>query len=270
MIHRIISSNGRSHVFLIANCLFIISRLDRGAGKDLSLPECSRKQLESEASTGYSRNLEFDRETLQRIIYLSAQQRLNYLVKIDKEGKLRWERNDQYVDTTPGMWMDSGDGKGIVKADGKDMHHVDPKRNNSTDDLPNEEEAAKHYHGVADDKSKNPFQRIWRDRFTTNGLMERLLRKTVGKNTWMYVSVCLRNIGTSHETANILSRTRGVRLPSPARLLLTPFRQCVCRNEGDWVLSAFILHRWRLKFVLDQSAVRSFTNFLVQSPPPVS
>lgn len=64
MIRRIISSNGRSHVILIANCLLIISRLDRGAGKDLSLPECSRKQLESEASTGQGRNLELTEKFL--------------------------------------------------------------------------------------------------------------------------------------------------------------------------------------------------------------
>ena len=191
MIPRIISSNGWSHVLLISNCLLMVSRLDRGAGKDISLPECSRKQLESEASTSQSRNLEFNLETPQRIIYLSAEQRLNYLVKIDKEGKLRWERNNQYVDTTSEMWMDSGDGNGIIRADGKESRHVGPKRNNSTGDSHGEEETAKHYHGVADDKSKNLLQRIWRDRFTTNGLMERLLRKTVRKNTWMYVSVCL-------------------------------------------------------------------------------
>jgi hypothetical protein len=63
MIRQIISSNGRSHLKLIANYLLLLFRLDRGAGKNLSLPECSRKQLESEASTSQSRNLEFDRET---------------------------------------------------------------------------------------------------------------------------------------------------------------------------------------------------------------
>lgn len=161
--------------------------------------------------------------------------------------------------------MDSGDGKGIARADGKDTHHISPRRNNSTDNLPDEEETAKHYHGVADDKNKNPLQRIWRDRFTTNGLMERLLRKTVRKNTWMYVSVCLENIGVSHETAHILSRTHDVRSPPSAGLLLTPCRQYVCRNEGDRLLSTFILYRWRIKCVLDQETDRSFTNFSVKS-----
>jgi hypothetical protein len=148
--------------------------------------------------------------------------------------------------------MDSGDGKGIVRANGKETHHIVPKRNNSMDNLPDEEETARHYHGVADDKAKSPLQRIWRDRFTTNGLMERLLRMTVRKNTWMYVSVCLGNIDASHEVANILSRTHGVWLYPSARLLLTPCRQYVCRNEGDWSLSTFILYWWRLKCVLNQ------------------
>jgi hypothetical protein len=47
--------------------------LDRGDGKDLDLEELPRAQLEKE-----------------RITYLSAEQRLNYLVKVDKDGLLRW------------------------------------------------------------------------------------------------------------------------------------------------------------------------------------
>ncbi|KAG8754118.1 hypothetical protein FRC14_005371 [Serendipita sp. 396] len=34
----------------------------------------------------------------------------------------------------------------------------------------------------------NTLQRIWKDRFTTKGLTQRVLRKTVQKNTWIYVS----------------------------------------------------------------------------------
>lgn len=48
-------------------------RLDRGEGKDLDLEEMPRERLEKE-----------------RIQYLSAEQRLNYLVKFDPEGLLRW------------------------------------------------------------------------------------------------------------------------------------------------------------------------------------
>lgn len=48
-------------------------RLDRGDGKDLDLEELPRERFERE-----------------RITYLSAEQRLNYLVNIDSDGKLRW------------------------------------------------------------------------------------------------------------------------------------------------------------------------------------
>jgi hypothetical protein len=48
-------------------------RLDRGEGKDFSHEELPRERLEKE-----------------RITYLSAEQRLNYLVNIDKDGRLRW------------------------------------------------------------------------------------------------------------------------------------------------------------------------------------
>jgi hypothetical protein len=51
----------------------LIIRLDRGDGKDFSHEELPRERLEKE-----------------RITYLSAEQRLNYLVNIDKDGRLRW------------------------------------------------------------------------------------------------------------------------------------------------------------------------------------
>lgn len=148
--------------------------LDEGDGKDLSLPECSREQLESE-----------------RILFLSAEQRLNYLIKVDPEGKIRWERNNEYVDTAPGKWIDAGDGQGIVRSEGEGNEQnkqVDDKNHRGKGHDPKVAETARHYEGVTGDRSLNSFQRMWKDRFTTNGLMERLLRKTVRKNTWLYVS----------------------------------------------------------------------------------
>ena len=57
---------------MVARCITDF-RLDRGGGKDLDLEELPRERLERE-----------------RIQYLSAEQRLNYLVKVDREGLLRW------------------------------------------------------------------------------------------------------------------------------------------------------------------------------------
>ena len=52
------------------------TRLDRGDGKDFSHEDLARERLEKE-----------------RITYLSAEQRLNYLVNVDKDGRLRWYVN---------------------------------------------------------------------------------------------------------------------------------------------------------------------------------
>jgi len=130
------------------------------------------------------------------------------------------------------MWVDAGDGRGIVKADSSDDISIRPRRNDiiAADEAgasESEEQRAKHYQGITRDPNLNAFQKLWKDRFTTKGLMERLLRKTVrmslpsislptwtdarfscqlhlnspsyvslllvfhalGKNTWLYVSV---------------------------------------------------------------------------------
>ncbi|KAG8812156.1 hypothetical protein FRC17_002166, partial [Serendipita sp. 399] len=162
--------------------LELVDSLDKGGGKDLSLPECSREQLESE-----------------RIIFLSAEQRLNYLIKIDKDGKIRWDRNDEFVDTSPGKWKDAGDGKGIVPDDEKaDEESGKPKTaklaevvssvTRSESSSSNVANQAKHYEGGKQDQDLNALQRFWKERFTAKGLTQRVLRKTVRKNTWMYVS----------------------------------------------------------------------------------
>jgi len=148
--------------------------LDYGGGKDLSLKECPREELENE-----------------RITYLSPQQRLNYLAQIDSDGKLRWARNGQLVDTTAGRWKDAGGGKGIVP-----LTHPEPtalQRRHSFDSTAlsssasgDEANQAMHYY-TGGNISKNPIKRVlWN--FTLRGIMDRLLRKTIRRNTWIYVS----------------------------------------------------------------------------------
>lgn len=52
----------------------------------------------------------------------------------------------------------------------------------------NEGAAEMHYMGVRR-QSKNPVKRILLRNFTPRGLLERLLRKTIKRDTWIYVSV---------------------------------------------------------------------------------
>lgn len=69
--------------------------LDHGGGKDVELPECDRARLERE-----------------QVRYLSREERLNYLVTVDEQGRLRWAKNGERVWTRDAAYKDSL--KGIV------------------------------------------------------------------------------------------------------------------------------------------------------------
>lgn len=72
--------------------------LDHGAGRHLDLPGCSRAKL--------------DRE---HIRYLSREERLAYLVDIDDEGRLRWNKDGSLITTSAEHYKDSM--VGIVRKD---------------------------------------------------------------------------------------------------------------------------------------------------------
>ncbi|KAF7306850.1 hypothetical protein MIND_00477200 [Mycena indigotica] len=142
--------------------------LDHGEGKSLSLEDCSREQLESE-----------------KIVYLSTEQRLNYLVEIDSIGRFRWARNHELVDTTPGRWKDSGNGQGIVPDTGSIRGALFRGESLGSTDSAAREAAATHYAGA---RGRYKLTREFRKRFTLHGIVNRLLRKTVKKNVWIYTS----------------------------------------------------------------------------------
>ncbi|WVF67126.1 hypothetical protein IAT40_001871 [Kwoniella sp. CBS 6097] len=187
--------------------------LDRGEGKDLDLEEMPRERLEKE-----------------RITYLSAEQRLNYLVKVDEDGLLRWARNDELVDTAAGKWKDSGDGKGIVPDEGDDKDSKDEDENgrpvapgdsyastsktpwkarrarirtgesgdytdndsgssvsySAESDLDDNEDT--HYVGLDKEAEEKGWLARRTKKYTPGGMRKELLRKTVRRNTWIYVS----------------------------------------------------------------------------------
>ena len=76
--------------------------LDHGDGKHLNLPGCSREKLDKE-----------------RIRYLSKEERLDYLVTVDSEGKLRWKKNGNLITTSADQFMDSRNG--IVPKESQDV-----------------------------------------------------------------------------------------------------------------------------------------------------
>jgi hypothetical protein len=67
--------------------------LDEGDGKEVELPECSRERL--------------DRE---QVRYLSREERLKYLVNVDKDGLLVWAKNGEKVWTKDKLYKDSLEG----------------------------------------------------------------------------------------------------------------------------------------------------------------
>ncbi|WWC87802.1 uncharacterized protein L201_002694 [Kwoniella dendrophila CBS 6074] len=185
--------------------------LDRGDGKDLDLEELPRERLEKE-----------------RITYLSAEQRLNYLIKVDKDGLLRWAKSNELVDTAAGKWKDAGDGNGIIPEDDQSddedegqNHRIhglglktkkeDPyattsktplksstnTASSSTTSLSSDSYSAEsdlddnedtHYAGLDKDDEEKNWLKAKRKRLTPGGMRKELLRKTVRRNTWIYVS----------------------------------------------------------------------------------
>lgn len=152
--------------------------LDHGEGANLSLPECSREQLDKE-----------------QITYLSLEQRLNYLAVI-KDGLVVWAHSGEPIDTTT-KFKDSGNGTGIVPND--DEHNQneqedyqkdqDSSSDSSSDSASDDDESSadsaeikaqgKHYV----EPHKGPLYYA-----KPAAVTDRLLRKTVSKNTWIYVA----------------------------------------------------------------------------------
>ncbi|SPO26977.1 uncharacterized protein UTRI_10442_B [Ustilago trichophora] len=167
--------------------------LDQGDGKDVSLDDCPRDRLDSEC-----------------VIYLSSEQRRNYIVDIEN-GKLIWRRNGKPIDTKRNKHKDLGKGRGIVDIGQEEQQELRKDRerralqrgvsessldsyldgtsssssSSSSDgeELTKEERTkiAKHYQSKRSGKSRHL------DAFNSSNWSDMLLRKTIGNNTWIYV-----------------------------------------------------------------------------------
>ncbi|KAH9846831.1 hypothetical protein C2E23DRAFT_947239, partial [Lenzites betulinus] len=146
---------------------------------------------------------------------------LNYLVTTDSTGKLRWAHNGELVDTTAGRWKDAGGGRGIVPFD--EAHRTPEPRHSFSAPSPSSNSGASassslsgdadsqmmHYVGLRR-QPKNPIKRVLWKNFTLRGLVDKLLRKTIKRNTWIYVSVSISDIDSTREML-MSRRTRTVR-----------------------------------------------------------
>ena len=112
-------------------------------------------------------------------------------MQIDSEGKLRWAKSGELVDTTADGWKDAGNGQGIIPVETSDKvldHRSSSQHSLSTPVNEEERDAQLHYYFGSRSKGSRIKAWLWRT-LTPRGLLERLLRKTLQRNTWIYVSV---------------------------------------------------------------------------------
>jgi hypothetical protein len=104
--------------------------LDQGDGRDVELPECDRARL--------------DRE---QVRYLSREERLSYLVTVDKQGRLLWAKNGERVWTKDTLYKDSMKGIVPVEDQGPTFQHnirPDGADTDSTSESDEGDQAAEH------------------------------------------------------------------------------------------------------------------------------
>ncbi|GAA5864768.1 hypothetical protein JCM3774_006068 [Rhodotorula dairenensis] len=179
--------------------------LDEGEGKDLDLEQCPRNRLESE-----------------RIRYLNAEERELYRVKVNEAGLLVWAKDGSLLDTSK-YHEDRGPEKGgIVEISEKEFEENKRKEDEKLKKMEEEgklvnvssrsSSSSSSSSDVADEIREGT--RAYDDKGGTAGqgkgirqakervkyyvspshLGDRLLRKTVNKNTWLYVSDLQNNL----------------------------------------------------------------------------
>lgn len=181
--------------------------LDRGEGKNVEIPSCSRERLERE-----------------QVRYLSREERLQYLVVVDNEGKLCWRKNGQPIDTTED-YRDSVQGivavgdpikayreeelEDLEKASGKQQQKNNPSRPTSstppkidsadTASLSSRSssaslssEGSKRYPDPPDIHRTRGLAKL--KTVSPHLILNRLMRTTITKNTWIFVADTSMNL----------------------------------------------------------------------------
>lgn len=157
--------------------------LDHGEGRFVDTEACPRERL--------------DRE---RVRYLSREERQHYLVKVDSEGRLCWAKNGARIDTTE-QWKDSI--HGIVPLDDPTPAYESPLEHGTEGEgdpstganSATEEGSAEQEETEADRAAKYATPNLDNAPATkkvthvsASTLFNKLLRKTVRKNTWIFVA----------------------------------------------------------------------------------
>lgn len=145
--------------------------LDHGEGRNISLPTVSREKLDKD-----------------QVRYLSREERLQYLVKIDKEGRLRWAKNDEKISTSA-EYVDSRNG--IVRTEEKSpTWRPNSSSSGSSLSYGSEEDGGegRHYanHDLENAKGLKKVKHV-----SPATILNQLLQRTVKPGTWIYVRLLI-------------------------------------------------------------------------------
>lgn len=147
--------------------------LDYGEGKNLEVPTCSRERLEKE-----------------QVRYLSREERQNYLVKIDKEGRLCWAKNGERI-TTSTEYKDSVNGI-VPNDDGTPAYSRASSSSSSSSSASSifstgsaNDPEGEHYvnHDLEKAKGVKKIKHV-----SAAAVLNHLLRRSVKPNSWIFVS----------------------------------------------------------------------------------
>ncbi|KAF7864084.1 hypothetical protein EAF04_007049 [Stromatinia cepivora] len=170
--------------------------LDYGEGRFIDCQGCPRERL--------------DRE---QVRYLSKEERLDYLVKIDGEGRLCWAKNGERIDTTT-EWRDSV--RGIVRNDDETPaftpvseegdNEGEEESESSSDDSPHHHPSHTRTQSHSQEQELEALQEESRaskyaspeydnapgmkkvSHMSASTIFNKLLRGSVKKNTWIFVA----------------------------------------------------------------------------------
>lgn len=151
--------------------------LDYGEGKDVELPECDRARLERE-----------------QVRYLSKEERLQYLVNVDEDGKLRWAKNGEKVWTKDALYKDSMNGIVPIDDPSPNFHYnvrpegAESESPSSSDVNDSDEDDADHRYVNEESHEAQGASKI--KEVSAAALFNHLIREHVKKgHKWIFVSL---------------------------------------------------------------------------------
>jgi hypothetical protein len=144
--------------------------LDYGEGKDIELPTCTRERLDKN-----------------QVRYLSREERLRYLVRVDGDGKLRWAKNDAKISTDSKRFRDSMDGIVPLDDTGPTFTGTGNHNSESSEDSDSSDEEAERYVNHDLDAAKGLKKIAYVSPAT---IFNHLMRHSIkgGKHGWIFVS----------------------------------------------------------------------------------